>query len=36
MPKDKPLVPLSGDAYWALLKKTADKVAKWPDWKRGK
>lgn len=27
--------PLSGKAYWDLVERTAAKVDKWPDWKKG-
>ena len=26
---------LMGKEYWALVKRTAEKVAKWPKWKTG-
>lgn len=27
--------PLTGQAYWELIERTARHVETWPDWKRG-
>lgn len=31
----KPLKPLTGEAYWKLIRETASRVDTWPDWKKG-
>jgi hypothetical protein len=27
--------PLKGDEYWDMVKRVADNVDSWPDWKKG-